>query len=106
MKEAAINPTAVRQAETKMTDMPVRIRAIPGEAQVRTSSDQLTGASLGAAAERTTNALVKTRTALTNRFDQHAEALTQVAEVPEEQGVNAAQHLRKARVSRYGHTIR
>lgn len=33
MKETAINPTAVKQAGAKMTDMSARIRAMSGEAQ-------------------------------------------------------------------------
>ena len=103
MKETAINPTAVKQAGAKVTDMSARIRAMSGEAQARASNDQLTGTNLRA--ERAANALAKTRTILTNRFDQHAEALTQAAKALEEQDANAAQHFRKARVGRYGHTI-
>lgn len=105
MKETAINPTAVKQAGAKVTDMSARIRAMSGEVQTRASNDQLTGTNLGAAAERAANALTKTRTILTNRFDQHAEALTQAAKALEEQDANSAQGFRKARVGRYGHTI-
>ena len=102
MKETAINPTAVKQAGAKVTDMSARIRAMSGEAQARASNDQLTGA----AAERAANALAKTRTILTNRFDQHAQALTEAAKALEEQDANAAQHFRKAKVGRYGPTIK
>lgn len=106
MKETAINSTAVKQAGAKVTDMSARIRAMSGEAQARASNDQLTGTNLGAAAERAANALAKTRTILTNRFDQHAQALTEAAKALEEQDANAAQHLRKAKVGRYGPTIK
>lgn len=39
MKETAINPTAIKQAGAKVTDMSARIRAMSGEAQARASND-------------------------------------------------------------------
>ncbi len=106
MKETAINPTAVKQAGAKVTDMSARIRATSGETETRSSCNQLTSTNLRAAAEGAANALVKARTAFVNRFDQHAQALTEAAKALEEQDANAAQHFRKAKVGRYGPTIK
>ena len=106
MEELFINPSIFKQAGTNVADIAARIRATSGETETRSSCNQLTSTNLRAAAEGAANALVKARTAFVNRFDQHAQALTEAAKALEEQDANAAQHFRKAKVGRYGPTIK
>ena|GEM_PF-1082521 len=106
MEKLTINPTAIKQAGSKVTDMAARIRAMSGEAEARTSNDQLKGTNLGAAAERAATALDKTRKTLTDRFNQHADSLTQAAQALEEQDASTAHDFHKARAGIHGPTIK